>query len=132
MMTKLKMALAAAFVSLFGAVGLVVAQPSAAQANQTPAFYPSDCSSSAYICFYDNTNGTGLLVKAAPSVYPKSVCHVATPSERKTSYISNPTSESFVVYLNTSCSGTSAPVYAHSSGAMNSTWNNKIQSFFRA
>ena len=124
-MTKLKAALAALFVSLFAAAGLAVTSH-AAQA------YPSDCSSSAYICFYDNTNGTGLLVKAAPSVYPKSVCHVATPSEQRTSYISNPTSASFVVYLNTSCSGTSAPVYAHSSGAMNSTWNNNIRSFFRA
>jgi hypothetical protein len=47
-------------------------------------------------------------------------------------YISNPSSSDFVVYTTTTCSGVNhAPIYAHSSGAMNSTYNNNIRSLVR-
>ncbi len=132
-MMKLKVALAALFVSLFGAVGLVVSGESA-HANETPAFYPSDCANSAYICFYENSNpAQGWDQRSAPSVWSKSVCYPESSSSiiGLTRYISNPTSSNFVVYLNSGCSGTSAPIYAHSSGAMNSQWAAKIRSIVR-
>lgn len=96
--------------------------------------YPSDCNSNGYICYYDDTAGKVLLSKTAPqAIYNKSICYSGNyiADAAKAGYISNPTVSDFVVYLNTSCSGTSAPIYAHSSGAMNSQWNNKIRSLVR-
>jgi hypothetical protein len=120
-----------ALVSLFIAgLGTLGARP--ALANETPAFYPSDCANSAYICFYENSNpAQGWDERSAPSIYGKSLCYPADSVVKLTRYISNPTSSAFVVYLNSGCSGTSAPVYAHSSGAMNSTWAAKIRSIVR-
>ena len=132
-MTRLKMALVALFVSLFGAAG-VLAQAPAAQANETPAFYPSDCANSAYICFYENSNpAQGWDQRTVPSAWSKSVCYPESSGSiiGLTRYISNPTGSNFVVYLNSGCSGTSAPIYAHSSGAMNSQWAAKIRSIVR-
>jgi hypothetical protein len=101
----------------------------------TPAYaYPSSCNISGYICYYSNTAGTVLISEnAATVVYAKSVCYSGNYifDAAEASYISNPSASNFVVYLNTSCSGTSAPVYAHSSGAMNSTWNKRIRSLVR-
>jgi hypothetical protein len=113
---------------MLGVVGAV--------AVATPAMaYPSDCTNAAYICWYENSNpAQGWDEQDAPqAIYAKSVCYSKSSSTviGKTRYIANPTSSSFVVYLNSSCSGTSAPVYAHSTGAMNATWAAKIRSLVR-
>jgi hypothetical protein len=100
----------------------------------TPASaYPSDCNSGGYICFYSDTAGHNMISKTAATIYPKSICWPLSGQENNNiGYISNPSSSSFVVYLNGSCSETSAPVYAHSYGGMNITWNHTISSLFRA
>jgi hypothetical protein len=124
----------AAFTAFCALLVSLFAAPAAAQANETPAFYPSDCSNSAYICFYENSNpAQGWDQRTVPSAWSKSVCYSTSASTviGLTRYISNPTASNFVVYLNSTCSGTSAPIYAHSSGAMNGTWAAKIRSIVR-
>lgn len=86
-----------------------------------------------YLCFYDNTNGTGFLASTLASSRAHSICYAESAViNNKVGYIINNSGYDFVVYDNSSCSGASAPVYAWSRGAMNSTWNNKISSTFRA
>lgn len=96
--------------------------------------YPSSCASGSYICYYDDTAGTVKLSAVISTNYGKSLCYSGSSitDAQKSGYISNPSGNLFWVYLNTTCSGTYAPIYAHSSGAMNSTWNNKIRSLVRA
>jgi hypothetical protein len=115
----------------------IVAAGLAATAGIIGVASPAQAAScaSGYICFFDNTNGTTLLEQALATSYPRSICESwsgQTYKDNKVGYIVNNSGYSFVVYLNYSCSGTSAPVYANSQGAMNSTWNNSISSIFRA
>lgn len=120
---------------ILGALAALVLTAVALFAAPAAAYaYPSDCSNSAYICFYTSTSPAGGWdQKDVPSVWSKSVCYSVSASSiiGRTGYISNPTSSGFAVYLNSTCSGTVAPIYAHSSGAMNSTWNAKIRSLVR-
>lgn len=95
------------------------------------AAYPSDCNSGSVICYYDQGAAGGFLLKSATSTYAKSACYTAYSQIQVANYISNPSASAFVVYLNTSCSGISAPIYAHSSGAMNSQWSKKIRSIVK-
>lgn len=108
-------------------VSLFIAAPAMA--------YPSDCSNSAYICFYTSTSPSGgYAQRDAPSVWSKSICYSASAGSiiGRTGYISNPTASSFVVYTDSYCLDNPGPIYAHSSGAMNSTYNARIRSYFRA
>lgn len=97
--------------------------------SAVPAYaYPADCTSSAYICFYDTTSAGGTEAQDSSTLYTQSVCYTADSIQKVTSYIANPTSWRFNVYLTTNCTGAVGPIYAHSTGPMNSTWSNKIRS----
>jgi hypothetical protein len=104
----------------------VVAIPSGAQAA-LPA-----CPSG-YICFYENSDGTGLLSSTQAAFIPRSICQKMTTYEtNRTSYIYNHSSSSFVVYNGTTCSDTPGTIYPNSAAAMNSQWNDVISSYFKA
>jgi hypothetical protein len=99
-----------------------------------PAYAVPTCGSG-YICFYDATDGSTLLAKVLASSYARSACYTNSSGKipAGTSYIVNdPDSSAFVVSTATNCGPTTAPVYANSYGPMNSTFNNRIKSIFRA
>src|SRR5882757_3532560 len=119
--------LQAAFVSLLivGGFGL---------ANSHPAEAVPSCGSG-FICFYDATDGSGLLAKVAASSYVRSFCYTNSSGKipAGTSYIvNNPDSSSFVVSTATNCGPTTGPIFANSFGPMNSTFNNHIKSIYKA
>jgi hypothetical protein len=103
---------------LFGA--LVSASP--AQAVPT-------CSTG-FICFYDTGVSAGSLEYRDGEDTSVGECHsMNSTANNKTSYITNRYTRTWRVYDTGNCTGTSAPVYAGTSGPMNSTWNNNISSY---
>jgi hypothetical protein len=99
-----------------------------------PAFAVPSCGSG-YICFYNGHDGTSLLQKTLATSYVRSICytHGSSPNVPSgISYVVNDSAYSFPVYKNSACSGTSSALYAHSYGPMNSSWDNAINSMFRA
>ncbi len=102
--------------------------------NPSTALAVPSCGSG-YICFYDATDGSTLLAKVAASSYVRSFCYTASSGKipAGTSYIVNsPDASSFVVSTATNCGPTTGPVYANSYGPMNSTFNNRIKSIYKA
>lgn len=115
------------FATLAIIVGWFAVQAGPAQAVPT-------CGSG-YICFYDGIDGSTLLAKKLASSYVRSFCYTNTSGmiPAGTSYIVNdPDSSAFVVSTATNCGPTTGPIYANSYGPMNSTFNNRIKSIFRA
>lgn len=100
--------------------------------SQSPALAVPACTTN-YICFYNGTDGSGYQDSVLWSARALSVCYTMDGSENNSvGYIVNNTSHYFYVYDNASCSGTLGTIYPNSSGAMNSTWNNVISSYYRA
>lgn len=102
--------------------------------TRTPAFAVPTCGSG-FICFYDATDGSGLLAKVAASSYVRSFCYTSSSGKipAATSYIvNNPDSASFVVSTASNCGPTTGPIYANSYGPMNSTYSNNLRSIYRA
>jgi hypothetical protein len=100
----------------------------------TPALAVPSCGSG-FICFYDATDGSTLLAKVAASSYTRSFCYTASSGKipAATSYIvNNPDSSAFVVSTATNCGPTTGPIFANSSGTMNSTFSNHIKSIFKS
>lgn len=117
----------ALFVSLLAATGGLSVSAAPAQAVPT-------CGSG-FICFYDATDGSGLLVKVAASSYVRSFCYTNSSGKipAATSYIvNNPDASSFVVSTATNCGPTTGPIFANSFGPMNSTFSNHIRSIYKA
>lgn len=122
----MRKALFALLVALFAGAGAVV--------SASPALAVPTCGSG-FICFYDATDGSGLLAKVAASSYTRSFCYTNSSGKipAGTSYIvNNPDSSSFVVSTATNCGPTTGPVYANSYGPMNGTFNNRIKSIYKA
>lgn len=116
-------------VSLIAAA--VLASGLAVIGTDTPAL-AATCGSTS-ICFFDNSNGTGLLETDSTSIRVKSICYtVASLVNNKTSYIVNGSASYWYVFDNGSCSSTPGTIYPHSQGAMNSDFNNNITSYYRA
>lgn len=122
MKNKIRVALATAFVSLFGA-SVVVSHPTAALADS--------CPSSGYLCLYNDSAHTDLMEFTAASLYAPGACYSLGSSNNKTSYIKNTSSSQFAVYDSGNCSGYPGTIYAHSAGAMSAEWNNDISSLIR-
>lgn len=122
-MKKVIAAIAAITAGILGSI--IIANPANA--------YPASCidNGNVYLCKYGNTNGTDLLTKIAYSAYVQSRCYPVAGVEQETSYVANPTAQRFNVYLTSNCTGLVGPIFAHSTGAMNSTWNNNIRSIVR-
>lgn len=99
-----------------------------------PALADTACpSTSGYICWYDNSNFTGFLALASVSGHLKSVCYqLSTASRNKASSIINNSDSDWIVYDGGSCETTPGVIYAHSSGAMDSEFNNDITSYYRS
>lgn len=95
-----------------------------------PAYAHPFCGSG-YVCAYDDQAGTSLLFKIYWTSWAQSLCYPMGRYANRISYLVNDSSHNFVVSTNTSCSGTTAPVYANSYGAMAYPWNNSIESSFR-
>jgi hypothetical protein len=94
---------------------------------------PAQAACSGYIEFYDNSNGTTLLESTCADIVQRSRCYqVATYTNNHTSYIRNTSGAQFFVHDNSSCSGSQGVIWPHSQGAMNSTWNNNISSYWKA
>lgn len=88
----------------------------------TPASANAPCNST-NICFYPcylNESCNPFINGPASGT----TCYVtgATGLNNLTFSIKNNTSRQYAVYHTTNCTGTTAPVYAHSSGNMNSDW----------
>lgn len=100
----------------------------------SPARAAAVSCSSGYICFFENSDGTGLLEAIQVSFIQRSVCRkLGTYSTNRTSYIANRSPELFHVYNGTTCSdSTVGTIWPNSSGPMNSTWNDVISSYFKA
>lgn len=91
------------------------------------------CPTSNYICFYDNANGTDFLAWASVGGHLKSVCYqLSTDARNKASYIVNTSDSDWIVFDGGSCETTPGAIYAHSSGAMGSAFNNDITSYYRS
>lgn len=86
------------------------------------------------ICFYDNTDGTGLLEIDYASTHPKSLCFaLQTANKNRTGYIVNNYGGYWWVYwYSGGCSQSVGTIYPVSSGPMNGSWNNVIDWFVRA
>lgn len=92
----------------------------------------ASCASGA-ICFYDSTTGTGLLEIDYASTHAKSVCYLlASANRNRTSYIVNNYGGYWYVSAAGNCTAPLGTIYPVSRGAMNNTWNNVIDSFYRA
>lgn len=119
-------------IALLGAFVAVLA--GAVLAVTGPAYAEPFCGSG-YICFYDATDGSGLLAKVAVSSYARSFCYTSASGKipSATSYIVNdPDSYAFVVSTASNCGPTTGPIYANSFGPMNSTYSNNLRSIYRA
>lgn len=100
--------------------------PGAAQADTA-------CPSSDYICWYDNSNFTGFLAWASVGGHLKSVCYqLSTAARNKASSIINNSDSDWIVFDGGSCETTPGVIYAHSSGAMGTAFNNDITSYYRS
>ena len=106
---------------LFVAAGFVASRPAQAA--------PS-CGSG-YICGYDAIDGTSLMFKKYWTDWVQSVCYGMSSYDNRVSYMVNDSGHDLIVSTSYSCSGTTAPIYAYSSGPMNSTFNNNISSWYR-
>ncbi len=85
------------------------------------------------IYFYNNTNGTSLLEQDAASIRTQSVCYtLSSGANNLTGYIKNTSAYYWYVYDTNNCSGFGGTIYPNSQGPMNSDWNNKITSYYRA
>jgi len=123
----MRKALFALLVGLFAATGGLLA-------SSAPALAVPLCGSG-NICFYDATDGSGLLAKVSAASYVRSFCYTGSSGKipAGTSYIVNdPDSSSFVVSTSTTCGPTTGPIYANSYGPMSSTFSNKIKSVYKA
>lgn len=113
-----------AFLALALGMGLAVAGP----AQAAPG-----CPTGA-ICFHDTAT-------VNPNEWRDGVdtsyleCHPFPASTNNTtSYVTNNTGRTWYVFLNGNCTGSYAAgtlgkIYAHTAGAMNSTWNNTMSSY---
>ncbi len=100
--------------------------------NVSPA-QAASCATN-YICYFNDTAGTDLLISILTTSDTKSVCYSWSGASYNNAvgYIVNNSSHYYYVYDNASCSSTPGTIYPNSSGAMNSTWNNVITSYYRA
>jgi hypothetical protein len=114
-------------------VSLLIASILVGLGIATPAYAVPSCGSG-YICFYDATDGSTLLAKVSAASYVRSYCYVNSSGKipAGTSYVKNDSGSSFVVSTATNCGPTTGPIYANSYGAMNSTFNNRIKSIYKA
>lgn len=124
-MRRLAMFLVAAMATMVAGTGVLT--PNAASAVSCPT------SGGGYICWFENSNGTGLLESTRVSLIERSRCRtLGTYSTNRTSYIKNTSAELFHVYNGTTCSDTPGTIWPNSEGPMNSTWNDVISSYFKA
>lgn len=86
---------------------------------------------SGFICVYDDLTGTSLMAKKYWTDWAQSVCYGMSSLDNRASYFVNDSGHDLIVSTGYSCSGTTAPIYAHSAGAMNATFNNSISSWYR-
>lgn len=88
---------------------------------------------SGLICFFNGTDGSGLLQSNSAGSFVINHCYAFNaPTNNAIGYIKNASGWLFYVWDTGNCSGTlTSPVYPNSQGAMNSTWNNKISSIMR-
>lgn len=99
----------------------------------SPAAQAAVSCSSGYICFFENSNGTGLLESTAVSIIPRSRCiALGTNQTNRTSYIANRSSELFFVHDGRTCSDASGTIWPNSSGPMTGVWNDSISSYWKS
>jgi hypothetical protein len=112
-------------VALFGMIALTLGL---GLAVASPAYAVSGS-----IYFYNNASPTDLLEQDAASIRSQSICYqLSSYAKNKTSYIRNTSPSYWYVFNNSSCSSTPGTIYPNSEGAMNTEWNNDIESYYRA
>lgn len=119
MVNRLRVAALAFVLALFGS--LMVA---------TPAQAVGVCSVDS-ICFYDTSSSWYPLVDHDDADTSPGECHSLGGYSNQTSYIWNRADHDYYVWTGQGCAGTRGLIYANSSGSMNSTFNNTIDSFKR-
>lgn len=120
---------------IFTALTALALAPIAGASLGATAAYAVPTCGNGYICFYNATDGSGLLAKVLASSYTRSFCYTNSSGKipAGTSYIvNNPDSSAFVVSTSSSCGPTTGPVYANSYGPMNGTFSDKIKGIYKA
>jgi (2Fe-2S) ferredoxin len=101
-----------------------------ALAPAQPAQAVGVCTADA-ICFYDTSGSWYPMVDHDDADTSPGECFGMGANVYRTSYIWNRTDHQYYVYKGANCSGTRGTIYANSSGAMDSNWNDAIVSYKR-
>lgn len=106
---------------LIAMLGTLVAS-SPARADIVQNCYSGD------VCFYDTSASAYPFEAREYADAPVGETYTISPI---TSWVRNRSSKQFWVYKTTNCSGGHSVLYANTSGAMNSEWNNVIRCYKR-
>jgi hypothetical protein len=94
----------------------------------SPAQAVGVCTADA-ICFYDTSGSWYPMVDHDRADSSPGECFGMGGNAFKTSWVWNRTAVKWYVYKGANCSGERGTIYANTSGAMDSNWNNKIVAF---